>query len=56
MTMSKDAKTTSVETAVAQAKAAHAAGQLSDYSTMNASGAGVLTATILTSWGPAMRR
>lgn len=54
--MTNETKTMSVAAAVAEAKAAHAAGQLNDYPTMNASGAGVLTATILTSWGPAMRR
>lgn len=51
-----DAKTTSVSEAVSEAKAAFAAGQLNDYSAMSASGAGVVTATIATSWGPAMRR
>ena len=45
-----------VAAAVAQAKAAYADGRLSDYSPMNASGAGIITATIATSWGPAMRR
>lgn len=54
--MTNDPKTISVAAAVAEAKAAHAAGQLSDYSTMKASGTGVSTATISTSWGPAMRR
>jgi len=56
MLMTNDAKTTSVAAAVSEAKAAYAAGQLNDYSAMTASGSGVLTATILTSWGPAMRR
>jgi hypothetical protein len=51
-----DARTTSVSMAVAEAKAAFAAGQLNDYAAMSASGAGVVTATIATSWGPAMRR
>jgi hypothetical protein len=51
-----DVKTTSVSMAVSEAKAAFAAGQLNDYSAMSASGAGVVTATIATSWGPAMRR
>jgi hypothetical protein len=54
--MTNDAKTTSVAAAVSEAKAAHAAGKLSDYSAMSASGAGVVSATIVTSWGPAMRR
>ena len=52
----EDAKTTSVSVAVSEAKAAYAAGQLKEYSAMQASGAGVVTATIATSWGPAMRR
>lgn len=55
MTMD-NAKRTSVSSAVSQAKAAFSAGQLNDYAAMGASGAGVVTATIATSWGPAMRR
>jgi hypothetical protein len=51
-----NAKVTSVSTAVSQAKEAFAAGQLNDYAAMAASGSGVVTATIVTSWGPAMRR
>ena len=54
--MTNDVKTTSVSAAVSEAKAANAAGQLSDYSVMKASGAGAATATIVASWGPAMRR
>jgi len=54
--MTKEVKTTSVSEAISEAKAAHAAGQLKDYSAMQASGSGVVTATIATSWGPAMRR
>lgn len=50
-----DAKTTSVSSAVSRAKAAFAAGQLEEYQAMVASGAGVVTATIATSWGPQMR-
>lgn len=49
-------KMTSVDEAVSKAKAAYAAGQLNDYAVMSASGTGVVTATIATSWGPAMRR
>jgi hypothetical protein len=48
--------TTPVAAAVADAKSAFAAGQLQDYAAMNASGTGKPTATILASWGPAMRR
>jgi hypothetical protein len=51
-----NANVTSVSTAVSQAKAAFAAGQLDDYPAMAAAGAGIVTATIVTSWGPAMRR
>ena len=54
--MANDAKTTSVATAVSDAQAAFAGGQLNDYPAMQASGTGTATATILTSWGPAMRR
>ena len=54
--MTNDVKKTSVAAAVSEAKAAFAAGQLNDYSTMSASGSGIVTATIATSWGPAMRR
>jgi hypothetical protein len=56
MFMTNDTKMTSVEEAVSKAKAAYAAGQLNDYPAMSASGAGTVTATIATSWGPAMRR
>jgi hypothetical protein len=56
MLMTDDTKMTSVAEAVSKAKAAYAAGQLNDYAVMSASGAGVVTATIATSWGPAMRR
>jgi hypothetical protein len=55
MLMTNDGKT-SVAAAVAEAKAAYSAGLLNDYSAMNASGAGIITATIATSGGPAMRR
>jgi len=51
--MTNDSK---VAAAVAEAKAAYENGLLSDYSALNASGAGIVTATIATSWGPAMRR
>lgn len=53
--MTTDTKTTVAE-AVSKAKAAYAAGQLTNYAAMAASGAGIVTATIATSWGPAMRR
>ena len=56
MTMTNDVKSTSVEAAIADAKAAFMAGKLCDYATMNASGAALPTSTVLTSWGPAMRR
>jgi hypothetical protein len=45
-----------VVSAVSQAKAAYEAGKLSDYPAMAAAGAGPVTATIATSWGPQMRK
>jgi hypothetical protein len=49
------AKRTSVSSAVSQARAAFKAGQLDEYQAMVASGAGVVKATVATSWGPQMR-
>lgn len=55
MTM-ESSKPTSVSSAVAQAKAAFEAGKLNEYPPLAASGAGIVTATVATSWGPQMKR